>query len=462
MHAALSNKEYESIKYCWDQYKAMERAARSLLFALTALCASDVVRCAECDPSRCRLEDNCLCVSTKPPGNLTVAETPQFVMITFDDAVNDQNMDFYRELLAPGRRRNRANGCNMAATFFVSAGYTDYSFVHELHSAGSEIALHSITHLDNMTYWLTLDSDGWETEFAGVRHLMRDYALIPERDMVGARAPFLRIGPGDAYAMMRKQGFLYDSSVFVRPDKLPQYPYTLDYGVQNACGRDACPSGAYNGLWLVPMNMIVRKAPGEDGAENVCAMPDECLPKPTTAPDTFDFLRSNFERFYHTNRAPFPLFIHEHWLWDPQRKQGFLSFVDWLLGKEDVFLTTVQEVVHFMRGPQPLGKYSQKKCSRVTQFQPCPEVHTCIFPDSLIEETNYLVGCKPCPKKYPWIEDVVLEAGEQRAKPNSAKESSNAVSVVLVCCALAICLCVVVEVSVHYFGGGRRKRLHKA
>ncbi|XP_077497192.1 chitin deacetylase 1-like isoform X3 [Amblyomma americanum] len=387
MHAALSNKEYESIKYCWDQYKAMERAARSLLFALTALCASDVVRCAECDPSRCRLEDNCLCVSTKPPGNLTVAETPQFVMITFDDAVNDQNMDFYRELLAPGRRRNRANGCNMAATFFVSAGYTDYSFVHELHSAGSEIALHSITHLDNMTYWLTLDSDGWETEFAGVRHLMRDYALIPERDMVGARAPFLRIGPGDAYAMMRKQGFLYDSSVFVR---------------------------------------------------------------------------SNFERFYHTNRAPFPLFIHEHWLWDPQRKQGFLSFVDWLLGKEDVFLTTVQEVVHFMRGPQPLGKYSQKKCSRVTQFQPCPEVHTCIFPDSLIEETNYLVGCKPCPKKYPWIEDVVLEAGEQRAKPNSAKESSNAVSVVLVCCALAICLCVVVEVSVHYFGGGRRKRLHKA
>lgn len=72
---------------------------------------------------------------------------PQFVMLTFDDAVNDINMDFYRELLAPGMRRNKAHGCNIAATFFVSADYLNYQHVYELYQAGSEIALHSITYV---------------------------------------------------------------------------------------------------------------------------------------------------------------------------------------------------------------------------------------------------------------------------------------------------------------------------
>ncbi|KAL1441057.1 hypothetical protein MTO96_008808 [Rhipicephalus appendiculatus] len=98
-----------------------------------------------CNLSECRSRGNCACMSTQPPGDLNVSDMPQFVMLTFDDAVNERNMDFYRQLLDPGKRRNRANGCNMAATFFVSAGYTDFSLVHELHSVGSEIAIHSIT-----------------------------------------------------------------------------------------------------------------------------------------------------------------------------------------------------------------------------------------------------------------------------------------------------------------------------
>ncbi|XP_077498093.1 chitin deacetylase 1-like isoform X3 [Amblyomma americanum] len=364
----------------------MIRSACCFLFLIYGHCAFDVARGAECDPAICRLEDNCLCMSNHPPGNLTVAETPQFVMITFDDAVNDQNMGFYRELLAPGRRRNRANGCNMAATFFVSAGYTDYSFVHELHSAGNEIALHSITHLNNMTYWRTLDVAGWEAEFVGVRQLLRDYALIPEKGMVGARAPFLEIGPGHGYAMMQKQGFLYDSSVS---------------------------------------------------------------------------MRSNFDRHYHSNRAPFPVFIHENWLWEPERKRGFLSFVDWLLTKEDVFLVTVEEVVQFMKDPKPLGKYAQKKCSRTTEFQQCSEVHRCHFPESSIPEADCFFGCRPCPERYPWIEAVKIDTPNDRAGPAAAKQLYGAVSVVFFGCVLPFCMCVVAaKCSIRLFSLRCRKRFH--
>lgn len=354
-------------------------------------------------------------MSTQPPGNLSVENMPQFVMLTFDDAVNDQNMGLYRELLDPGRRRNRATGCNIAATFFVSAGYTDYSFVHELHSVGSEIALHSITHRDNRTYWRTLDVEGWEDEFVGVRRLLRDYALIPEEDMVGARAPFIEIGGGDSHVMMQKNGILFDSSISVSyrqgPSKLPIYPYTLDYGLQTECEIKSCPGGVYKGLWTVPLNRFYRTAPYDDGSHvhSSCPLADGCCPNPITADDMFDYLRTNFESYYHHNRAPFPLFIHENWLWIPERRQGYLAFVDWLLTKDDVFLVTVAEVVQFMRNPKPLGEYAQSKCSKASEFSRCPEIHTCGYAGALIKENRYLIGCKPCPKTHPWLRSRAQE-----------------------------------------------------
>ncbi|XP_077547160.1 chitin deacetylase 7-like isoform X3 [Haemaphysalis longicornis] len=397
----------------------MAVASAGVLYLVGMCFAAGATVRAKCDRNKCRPEENCLCVSSQPPGNLGVEEMPQFVMLTFDDAVNEENMDFYRHLLAPGRRKNRANGCNMVATFFVSAVYTDYSFVHELYSAGNEIALHSITHVKNYTYWRTLDVAGWEAEFLGEREILRDYALIPERDMVGARAPFLESGRGASHVMMQEHGFLYDSSVHVNythePDKLPVYPYTLDYGLQTKCIVPPCPEGTYKGLWTVPLNWYYRTVQDDAGspAEDDCPMADACHPHPVTHADTFDFLRSNFELFYHYNRAPFPIFIHEDWLHEPERAKGFLTFVDWLLTMDDVFFVTVEEVVRFMQNPRPLGEYVQSKCSKATEFSRCPEIHSCEFADAQSERTRWLRSCRRCPNRYPWIREVARTKSER-------------------------------------------------
>ncbi|CAN8005983.1 unnamed protein product [Ixodes pacificus] len=93
----------------------------------------------ECNTNNCKLP-NCMCESTKPP----VKDMPQFVMLTFDDAVTETNMKFYRELLENPKRKNKANGCRIAATFFASGEYLDYPSVNELYRMGNEIALHSI------------------------------------------------------------------------------------------------------------------------------------------------------------------------------------------------------------------------------------------------------------------------------------------------------------------------------
>ncbi|XP_077547191.1 chitin deacetylase 7-like isoform X2 [Haemaphysalis longicornis] len=276
---------------------AMAAAPAGLLCLIFVCFAAVASEAARCDPSKCRPEENCLCMSRQPPGNLSVEKMPQFVMLTFDDEVTEGNMRFYRRLLAPGRRRNRANGCNVAATFFVSTVLTDFRLVHELHSTGNEIALHSITHRYNYTYWKTLDAVGWEAELLGGREILRDYALIPEQDMVGARAPFLEAGKGDSLFVMREHGLLYDSSVTVNyaeePDNLRVFPYTLDYGLQTVCVIAPCIEGNYKGLWTVPLNGYYRTIQDDTGAliQSPCAMADSCDPQPLTRADTFGHLR---------------------------------------------------------------------------------------------------------------------------------------------------------------------------
>lgn len=82
-------------------------------------------KAAVCNEELCTLP-NCRCSSTEIPGGLTLEETPQFVFLTFDDAITNLNMEYYREALYEG---NNPDGCPHAATFFVSHEYTYYDKV---------------------------------------------------------------------------------------------------------------------------------------------------------------------------------------------------------------------------------------------------------------------------------------------------------------------------------------------
>ena len=54
-------------------------------------------------------------------------KVPQMITITFDDAINVNNVDLYNEIFN-GARKN-PNGCDIKGTFFVSHKYTNYSAV---------------------------------------------------------------------------------------------------------------------------------------------------------------------------------------------------------------------------------------------------------------------------------------------------------------------------------------------
>jgi hypothetical protein len=87
-------------------------------------------------------------------------EVPQMIVITFDDAVNDENWSLYQvscgiwrrildsplqDKIFPPNYKN-PNGCPIHGTFYVSHQYTNYAMVQKLWNQGHEIAVHSISH----------------------------------------------------------------------------------------------------------------------------------------------------------------------------------------------------------------------------------------------------------------------------------------------------------------------------
>merc|ERR1711936_936213 len=159
------------------------------------LCDSrnDPNKADECDPSLCSLP-NCYCSvsGTDVPGGLDPQQVPQMIMLTFDDAINDNNLEIYEQIFDGGLKN--PNGCDVKATFFVSHEYNNYSMVQELHRRGHEMAAHSITHDNEESYWDNGTELNWSAEMGGLRDMLSTWGNVPAEDIYGSRAPLLRLG----------------------------------------------------------------------------------------------------------------------------------------------------------------------------------------------------------------------------------------------------------------------------
>lgn len=96
-----------------------------------------------CDAARCQLP-NCRCASTSIPEGLALADTPMFITVTSDDAVQRYTQEVLDHLL--GQRKN-PNGCSPKSVYFVSLQYNNYSMVTDLYVDGTEIADHTMSHM---------------------------------------------------------------------------------------------------------------------------------------------------------------------------------------------------------------------------------------------------------------------------------------------------------------------------
>ncbi|XP_066942881.1 uncharacterized protein Cda5 isoform X6 [Macrobrachium rosenbergii] len=345
-------------------------------------------KATKCDPKVCRLPD-CYCGGKDVPDGIHPQDTPQMVLLTFDDSVNDLNKGLYTDLFENGRKN--PNGCPIVSTMYVSHEWTDYSQVQNLYADGHEMASHSIQH----SFGEQFSIKKWAKEIAGQREILAAYGGVKMEDVRGMRAPFLAVGGNKMFKMLYDQNFTYDSSMPVYENKPPSWPYTLDYKIFHDCMIPPCPTNSYPGVWEVPMVMW------QDLNGGRCSMGDAC----TTPPDAegvYKMLIKNFERHYTSNRAPFGLFYHAAWFTTPHHKEGFIAFLDTISAMDDVWLITNHQLLQWMRDPQPL--------STVKNFAP----FGCNFPDrkkcASTKVCNvwhkggvrYMRTCQQCPEKYPW------------------------------------------------------------
>lgn len=371
----------------------------------------DPNRAEFCDPTKCLLPE-CFCSvnGVSIPGGLKADQVPQMVTITFDDAVNNNNIEAYQKIFDD--KRLNPNKCSIKGTFFVSHKYTNYSAVQELHRLGHEIAVHSISHTPDKTYWEKASLETWTDEMTGVRKIIEKFANITDNSVIGMRGPNLRLGGNTQFTMLENEGFVYDSTISARLSNPPIWPYFLQYQMPHACygDRQNCPTQS-RFVWEMVMNEYDRRI-DPDSNEHVsgCSMIDSCGGI-FSGEDLYEFLEFNFDRHYKSNRAPFGIYLHASWfVTNPGFLESFIQWIDDTLAKSDVYFVSMTEVIKWIQKPTEVTKARdfepwKNKCEvKSVPFctfpNPCPLTTPEVGPEEIRLHT-----CMPCPQVYPWLKN---------------------------------------------------------
>ncbi len=306
-------------------------------------------------------------VSVEAPGNLIREDIPQFIFVTFDDAVNP---NIY-EMIQLISQHQHADGSPVGFTFFVSNNYTDYYLVHKLHAAGHEIATHTITHSTGVgTDFLT-----WVREIEGCRETLHRMADIPLEEIRGFRAPYLAFNAA-TYEALHALGFDYSTSVTeplgkfsVSPSEMI-WPYTLHDGLQQTLWTGTGPSSSLPDLMEIPMWLLYER----DGSRH----PKEMDPSGTRE-SLVQLFKDNFLDRYQGNRVPLGIWLHAApWLGSPSAPQqdnidALNEFLGWALQQPNVWVVGMSTAVDWMRDPLPANEAMAAGMLSPLTYDPVPE-----------------------------------------------------------------------------------------
>jgi len=382
------------------------------------LCDSrnDPNKADECDPSLCSLP-NCYCSvsGTDVPGGLDPQQVPQMIMLTFDDAINDNNLEIYEQIFDGGLKN--PNGCDVKATFFVSHEYNNYSMVQELHRRGHEMAAHSITHDNEESYWDNGTELNWSAEMGGLRDMLSTWGNVPAEDIYGSRAPLLRLGGNRQFSALEKEGFVYDSSMVAPLANPPLWPYPLAFSAPHRCHGNfqKCPTRSHSIMEMVMNEFDPREEPGSNDEEiSGCVMLDSCSGYIRTPDNLYNVLTHNMIRHYEQNRAPLGMFLHAAWLKkQPEMLDALLFWMDEVLSTySNVYFVTMSQVLAWMQSPVDSNNAVQfplwkQKCSMLDTPSTCAVANNCPLSNPQLGGVRKrLQTCNECPAYYPWLNDV--------------------------------------------------------
>lgn len=301
-----------------------------------------------CDPSTCK-PPTCVCASRSPPGGLAPSNTPQMVMLTFDDAITPTTYAAVKQILDYGHEN--PNGCPIRTTWFATGTDTvcDLAYDYAV-TRGHEIADHTLNHIG----YPAID------EISNMRTLLaQNCAGISESQILGFRAPFLQYSPW-SWQGLEALNFSYDCSV---PEEAPElgmsignkfWPYTMNEGFAGkACWTGVCDyTGKYPNVWSIPMNTVDEY----DSSSPFFTRPVGTMDLTFPIDELNEYYTANFNANYYGNRAPFGIWLHAAWfLVEPGRIAWLNSFLSQILSLPDVWVVSGQDVIAYMERPTATG-----------------------------------------------------------------------------------------------------------
>ena len=324
-----------------------------------------------------------------PPGGLAPSNTPQIVLLTFDDSVTSNSFRLVQGILT---NHVNPNGDPVKATFFVSLdSLIDYGCVNKLYAAGHEIAIHTMTHSTSTNTGLAT----WRQEIVGCRKALSQYAAIPLDEIVGFRAPYLQFNNA-MFQLLGERGFRYDSNLLEWPGSASTnaanylWPYTLDWGVAQSNSTGAFSNQSVPGLFEIPLWSQVTS-----GVSVVSMDP----PDSWNSNDVSALWKTNFLLHYQGNRAPYGIYLHatttNQWLSTTNtqwRSDALNEFIEWAQDHSNVWFLSVRDLADFMENPVS-----------VDQAEMSPVFQTTLRATSaVIRCGNFgLNVCGDCPLAYP-------------------------------------------------------------
>ncbi|KAJ2944846.1 hypothetical protein O0L34_g1740 [Tuta absoluta] len=374
------------------------RQAVVLLLCMVAAYAADLQLADQCNEKACKLPA-CRCSSAGTPGGLSAKDIPQFVTVTFEDAVDSMALDNFKTFLY---NRKNSNGCPAGITFFQTHEYTNYQAINELYNQGFEIGLHSMAHRQNQKYWQDASYDVLVQQFADQKKQMATFANIPADAIKGIRIPDLQLSGNNSYQMIKNNNLEYDSSWATSDPDSKLWPYTLDYASTQDCPRGPCPSASLPGVWVAPL------VPWKDLSGKACLMINDCQNAPDfyEQDDWYNFILSNFERHYKNSRTPFGIYAHDYFLTTYPAVQGAISkFLDEVSKMQDAFVVNISDVIEWVKNPVSVSDYKNKGCNKVSAAS-C-KASSCEYDnaaENADKESHEMQICSnSCPKVFPWL-----------------------------------------------------------
>lgn len=304
--------------------------------------------------NKCRQEVNCFspkcfCMTNKNPFSMKTNDIPQIVYVTIEGDINFLSYSKMRSLFKA--QRINPNGCPIGSTFFVSEQGTSYSLARNLKRYGTEIAMNGMQRKGYMNIEsMKVDID---RQMKNIEKRIGN----TNKSLIGWRSPNLKVLGDDQFELFENKS-IYDASL-VLDRSMKVWPFTLDYGLTKHCkDMTSCDIHKHPGIFEVPIIPLFGYNKSEP-----CEYADTCFNQPKSSEDTFQYLFKNFEKYYHSNRAPFGLHLTQKWFhWSFNKNLAGLSkFFDRILEYNDVYMVNISDMLKWVKNPTQISEITNSE-----------------------------------------------------------------------------------------------------